>query len=404
MKICFIGYNLLPDYHEGVRKNTYEIIWRLQKRGHKVFIITSGGKDKVVFYKNIKIYSVGVGQKGNIYSLLINAPRFIKKARRILLEERPIVIYDRFVLMGSSLLTLFASFGLRIVKFKTVFNTPIKKSEIFDSLNARHTLFEVAPRLSFDNPLLWWLILKRFEKVIVVCSFLEKKIEKYSQKVIYLPEGVDYQKFAGNKVSRKKLINKYFKEKNLKNKRFACYLGHPAYKKGIDYLLGALPLILEKQKDFFFIFALSKVGETGEVFLKKISQLCRENKNMVLLGVVDPVEIFLLSDVFILPMIYSWGAIALPNTILEAMAAGTVVISTPMPGIKEVLNHKKTGFLVASRSSKEIERAITWCLENFNQAKAIGRKGQLLVEKYDWGKIIDEHERLLKNYESKKQN
>lgn len=402
MKICFIGYNLLPDYHEGVRKNTYEIIWRLQRKGHKVFIITSGDEDEVISYKKIKTYSVGVGQKGNIYSLLINAPRFIKKVRRILLDEKPMIIYDRFVLMGSSLLTLLASFGLRTVKFKTIFNEPIRKKDIFDSLNAKHILFEVVPRLSFDNPLLWWLILKRFEKAIVVCSFIEEEIKKYSEKVIHLPEGVNYQKFAGGKVLREKLIDKYFKGKDLKNKRIACYLGHPAYKKGIDYLLEVLPEIFKKRKDLFFVFALSKVGETGKKSLKEINKLCRENKDIVLLGVVDPAEIFLISDIFILPMIYSWGAIALPNTILEAMASGTIVISTPMPGIKEAIDHKKTGFLVAPRSSKAIEGAITWCLENFKQAKMIGKKSQILAKKYDWDKIIDGHERVLKFYESKK--
>ena len=86
--------------------------------------------------------------------------------------------------------------------------------------------------------------------------------------------------------------------------------------------------------------------------------------------------------------------------ILEAMAAGKIVISTPI-GIRGIEAKAREHFLLANNSS-EFARAIKWCIENKEAAEALAQKGRKLVQqKYDnakvIGNVITEVERLLKD-------
>ena len=49
----------------------------------------------------------------------------------------------------------------------------------------------------------------------------------------------------------------------------------------------------------------------------------------------------------VVPRRSSYGAVSYPNTLLEAMACGRPVVCTDLPGISEVVEHGRSGFLVA---------------------------------------------------------
>ena len=85
--------------------------------------------------------------------------------------------------------------------------------------------------------------------------------------------------------------------------------------------------------------------------------------------------------------------------ILEAMAVGKVVISSP-EGIKGIDAKSGEHFLLA-RKPEEYVRAVKWCMLNKDKATEMGEKArQLVKEQYEYRavtkQVIDELEALLK--------
>jgi glycosyltransferase involved in cell wall biosynthesis len=71
----------------------------------------------------------------------------------------------------------------------------------------------------------------------------------------------------------------------------------------------------------------------------------------------------------------------IPNVILEAMAAGAAVVSTPVSGIPEVIRHEQTGLLVAERDSLGLAAAIQRLLEDGSLRARVVRRGRGFVRR-----------------------
>ncbi|MGB4839008.1 MAG: glycosyltransferase [Saprospiraceae bacterium] len=72
------------------------------------------------------------------------------------------------------------------------------------------------------------------------------------------------------------------------------------------------------------------------------------------------VELFQLADVFVTTALED----NFPNTIIESMSCGTPVVGFDYSGISEMIQHKKTGYLAAYKSSEDIARGIEWILNH----------------------------------------
>ena len=68
-----------------------------------------------------------------------------------------------------------------------------------------------------------------------------------------------------------------------------------------------------------------------------------------------------------------------PVAILEAMARGVAVVSTPAGGISELIRHGETGLLVPPQDSAAMARALTLLARNPELRQRLGRKGRAHV-------------------------
>ena len=128
--------------------------------------------------------------------------------------------------------------------------------------------------------------------------------------------------------------------------------------KGIDYLLKALPDILENNKDVKLLIAGD--GPLRDD-LRKLSAELNISDSVKLLGNIDNVEEFLaISKIFVLP---SLGE-GLPFVILEAMAAGLPCVATNVGGIPEMITDSKEGYIVEPCDSSSLASAINKILAN----------------------------------------
>jgi glycosyltransferase involved in cell wall biosynthesis len=160
----------------------------------------------------------------------------------------------------------------------------------------------------------------------------------------------------------------YFVEENLymrplakKNDKLRIlYLSNLMSEKGILEVLDALVELNSKNINYEAVVAGSmEAGIQGEV--QKRFDMLGSKVNYV--GVVTgetKVDKLMEANTFILPTYYTMEG--LPFSILEAMATGNIIITTPHAGIPDVVIDGSNGFLIEPKSS----RAIAESLEKIN--------------------------------------
>jgi glycosyltransferase involved in cell wall biosynthesis len=83
-------------------------------------------------------------------------------------------------------------------------------------------------------------------------------------------------------------------------------------------------------------------------------------------------------DLFVQPSLHE----GLPNTVLEAMAAGLPVAATSVGGTPEVVVDGATGLLVSPRNPEALAQAITTLLRDSDLRRKMGRAGQERVARH----------------------
>ena len=120
-------------------------------------------------------------------------------------------------------------------------------------------------------------------------------------------------------------------------------------------------------------------------------------KGVYCLNEVPSAEDFIADKKILIVPLKSGGGIRVK--ILEAMAAGKIVITTPV-GIKGIEANPREHFLLANKP-EDFARAIKWCLENKGDAEKMAQNARALIaEKYEYCKVInnviEEVEKLIK--------
>jgi len=71
----------------------------------------------------------------------------------------------------------------------------------------------------------------------------------------------------------------------------------------------------------------------------------------------------------------------LPKTLIEAAACGRPIITSDVPGCREVVRQGENGWLVPARDAHTLAKALADLLQNPNIRKAMGNCGRLIAEK-----------------------
>jgi glycosyltransferase involved in cell wall biosynthesis len=171
-----------------------------------------------------------------------------------------------------------------------------------------------------------------------------------------------------------------------KRKNQILFLGRLAGNKGCDYMVKAMPQILEKFPDTKLL--ICGEGEEKAHIVSLIKQFGIE-KSIQFYGVItfeQLVEIYYTSLVYVFPSINRLEAFGIVQ--LEAMANNTAIIVSDIPGPNAVMDVGRTGVLVPKQDSDAIAKAVIDMLANPQKAIEMGIAGRKLVEtKYDWGVI-----------------
>jgi glycosyltransferase involved in cell wall biosynthesis len=85
----------------------------------------------------------------------------------------------------------------------------------------------------------------------------------------------------------------------------------------------------------------------------------------------------------------------LPNTLLEAMACGTVVLATPVGGIPDLIQNNVSGFIINQNSPQEIANTIQTILKNPELHQISNHARSLVLENFTFQKTRMNYSKIL---------
>ena len=137
--------------------------------------------------------------------------------------------------------------------------------------------------------------------------------------------------------------------------------------KGLDTLVQAFRRVIAVTEAHLF---LAGDGSLRSSLMEQIEQLGLA-EHVHLLGARDDIPALLkTADVFAFPS----RTEGLPNALLEAMAAGCPIVTTDVPGCRDLIEHSRTGLLVPYGDTSALADAIGTLLHDREQAACLGRR------------------------------
>jgi glycosyltransferase involved in cell wall biosynthesis len=96
----------------------------------------------------------------------------------------------------------------------------------------------------------------------------------------------------------------------------------------------------------------------------------------------ETIDLYRRAAVMVIPSVWNEPS---PLTAYEAAACGLAVVATRSGGIPEIVEHGKTGILVARGDAKELAMAISQVIDNPALARAMGEAGRRrMLERFTW--------------------
>ncbi|ASA78636.1 glycosyltransferase family 4 protein [Thermococcus sp. 5-4] len=215
------------------------------------------------------------------------------------------------------------------------------------------------------------------KKIIAVSSTTKSSLtDDYdvpSEKITLLPNGVDFHIFRP--LSRVKKVPYSI-----------LYVGRLDKRKGLYYLIKAMKHITKELPTArLYIIGSGHLRNNLEQLIKNE----RVNNNVVFLGNVpldDLVKWYNKAEVFVLPSLFEGFGIV----VLEAIACGTPVVGTNVPGIVDIIEHEKTGVLVSPKSELGLKEQLVYLLSSPKIRRKLTHKSRKRLErKFEWKVIVE---------------
>jgi glycosyltransferase involved in cell wall biosynthesis len=172
------------------------------------------------------------------------------------------------------------------------------------------------------------------------------------------------------------------------NKTIVTYTGAMVGNKGIQYLLDAIPQVLEKTKDVYFMIAGFPV--------EGVEQFVKNNKLEEHVRIVSPLDYFFLpkllcaSDLGVDPKDSQVRQAS--GKILQYMAAGLPVVCFDRPNNREYL--ADGGVYVAEISAGALAEKMVECIENKDVMRQKGEYNKTRAQQFSWDKPAEQIEKI----------
>ena len=286
-----------------------------------------------------------------------------------------------------------------------IIHTQLEASDIFGTLVAKilgiptlttlHTL-DVKPKTkrSYWRNLIRWRILNSFCDQIIAVSEITRQhyvaLGLRPEKIITLYNGVDMQRFipfGRSEAKTRRVLD--VPDDSIVMVTVAVL----REAKGIQYMLQAMPAILKKFPNAYYVVVGD--GAYGDPLKALVASLSIEGRVLFLGHRSDIPAILAESDLFVFPTLMD----ALPTVLLEAMAVGKPIVSSRVGGIPEILEHEVNALLIRPATPAELSDSCIRVLSDRDLKQRLSASARNAVEeRFDVRKqagiLVDTYGRL----------
>lgn len=224
-------------------------------------------------------------------------------------------------------------------------------------------------------------VMKHISVVTAVSKAATSYIANYvdDEDVYFIPNGVDVS---------------FFEPKTVSNRKGVLYIGRLEKRKGVKYLLQAFAELLKSRPHE--ILTIAGDGPDRE----KLERLAYElgiEKSVHFLGFISDQskkKLLLHTALFVSPALYgeSFGIV-----LIEAMAAGTVVVGGNNPGYATVLSGKGSIGLVDPENATLFADRMNLLLQDKQLRSLLEAWAKEEIKKYSYIEIVNEYEKIYRS-------
>jgi glycosyltransferase involved in cell wall biosynthesis len=220
-------------------------------------------------------------------------------------------------------------------------------------------------------------VLKRCAAVNVVSNAMIKTIAGLGlnhRGIHVIPMGVDLQ-------------NTFIPGKHPKTSKSLLFVGRFAEKKGLIYLINAMPIVLDKHPDARL--TIVGHGPLENAIKRHIAELGLQD-SIHIAGAVENTKLpafYQTSQIVVFPSIVadSGDTEGFGLVMVEAMGCGCAVIASDLPAVHDSVVDGRTGLLAPQKNSHALAHKIMYLLDNPEQCKTLALQSRDYVfERYDW--------------------
>lgn len=230
------------------------------------------------------------------------------------------------------------------------------------------------------------LSVKASSRVVLYSPLMLSDVERFTgriraDKLVYIRNGVDIKRFSPNLRADFNVLSRW----NVgPDDKVVLYVGRVNRKKGVEEVVRAISIIAEKDIKVKALLTGLVEESYGEELKKLIDSLGLRDKVIV----TGPVPHHQLPQVYINSKVFvfmSRGGEGIPRAILEAMACGKAVISTPVAGVPDVIKNNENGLLVPVGDYGALAEAILRLISDEELTKTLGmRAREFVVANHSW--------------------
>lgn len=276
--------------------------------------------------------------------------------------------------------------------------------------NKRSAIFGIIAARITNTPVVWTIMLLEWngvidkflmansDRLIVVSNRVEKMFNRNARnkdKFCRIHLALDLSEFDLSLNMKRPLLKKWSLKRTDFIVAMVCRL---TSEKGVEYFIEAASKISKNESEIKFLIIGEQSFDGTNDYYKSLVNFCDS------IGVKDKIkfvnfesDIIAIMATIDLLVLYS-KAESFGRVLIEAMAMEKPVIANKCGGPEEIVEHNKTGILLATRNASDLADSIFYLCKNPEIAKKMGKEGRKRVEKYftieqhvrDHEKVYDE--------------
>jgi len=355
MKICHLG-----DIN-SVR--LHNLINYLQKEGYENFLLSlntpTSQERTATLSSDVKWHVIGPLVQGSYFSPSFWRSRYLTacKIKDMIKYFRADVVHG-YYLTDCGLLAAYLKFHPFVVL--------ARGSDVLIDIKA-NLLKKMAIKYVIKSADLIFCISKQIQTQVLNHT-------KQSKKVVFLPNGVDLERFTKQPPDQSVIKSLQFEE----NSKIVITLRNFAPVYNHECLLKAIPLVVKKVPEARFLLLGEGSLKKKLINLSKALNICEYVRFINFVPNGDVPKYLNIAKIYVSTTLSDANSVSLG----EAMACEMPVVVSDIPPNKSIIKNFENGFLFPTTDSKELADKIVLLLNNDLLCQEMGKKNREIVSKH----------------------